>query len=88
MSFYKFRKRSISNFQNTNIGKDSPAFGLHEEIRNLEESLAQLKQRLEEANQNRDRYFFIFIDVIFPSSHTGLKTRFTNNRNNVKKSIF
>lgn len=57
MSFYKFRKRSISNFQNTNIGKDSPAFGLHEEIRNLEESLAQLKQRLEEANQNRDRYF-------------------------------
>jgi len=35
--------------------KDSPAFGLHEEIRNLEESLAQLKQRLEEANQNRDR---------------------------------
>ena len=70
MSFYEFRK--CSNFQITNIGKDSPAFGLHEEIRNLEESLAQLKQRLEEANQNRDRYFLIFIDYIFQSCHIGL----------------
>lgn len=35
--------------------KDSPAIGLHEELRQLEKSLAELNLRLEEANANRDR---------------------------------
>jgi len=35
--------------------RDEPALGLHEEIRQLEKSLAELNTRLEEANNNRDR---------------------------------
>lgn len=35
--------------------KDAPALGLHEELRQLEKSLAELNLRLEEANGNRDR---------------------------------
>lgn len=35
--------------------KDEPAYGLHNELRELEKSLAALNIRLEEANNNRDR---------------------------------
>lgn len=35
--------------------RDAPAIGLHNEIRQLEQSLAELNMRLEEANGNRDR---------------------------------
>ena len=37
------------------IGKDSPALGLHEEIRILEQSLQELRGRLATAHEARDR---------------------------------
>ena len=37
------------------LGKDSPALGLHEEIRILEQSLQELRGRLATAHEARDR---------------------------------
>ena len=37
------------------LGKDSPALGLHEEIRLLEKSLDELRSRLAESHAARDR---------------------------------
>ena len=38
------------------LGKDSPALGLHEEIRLLEKSLDELRSRLAESHAARDRW--------------------------------